>query len=77
MRPFPPRFLAAALEDFDPHIERREPAWVHFGAAMQMIRDRGGPAALVQHNRLQPVDQLVEVHPQGLQFQGPILLFRA
>ena len=44
---------AAALEDFDPRKERREYAWVHFRAAVQKIRDRGGPLALMQHNRLQ------------------------
>ncbi|EXJ81243.1 hypothetical protein A1O3_07533 [Capronia epimyces CBS 606.96] len=44
---------AAALEDFDPRIERRRYAWMHWQAAVQKIRDRGGPAALVQHNRLQ------------------------
>jgi len=44
---------AAALEDFDPRLERRKYAWMHWRAAVQKIRDRGGPAALVQHNRLQ------------------------
>ena len=44
---------AAALEDFDPRVERKEYAWVHWRAAVQKIRDRGGPAALIQHNRLQ------------------------
>ncbi|KIW79030.1 hypothetical protein Z517_08870 [Fonsecaea pedrosoi CBS 271.37] len=44
---------AAALEDFDPRIERRVYAWMHWEAVVQKIRDRGGPAALVQNNRLQ------------------------
>lgn len=44
---------AAALEDFDPRLERRQYAWMHWQAVVQKIRDRGGPAALVQHNRLQ------------------------
>jgi hypothetical protein len=44
---------AAALEDFDPRLERRVYAWMHWEAVMQKIRDRGGPAALVQNNRLQ------------------------
>ncbi|KIW96414.1 uncharacterized protein Z519_03483 [Cladophialophora bantiana CBS 173.52] len=44
---------AAALEDFDPRIERRIYAWMHWDAVVQKIRDRGGPAALVQNNRLQ------------------------
>ncbi|KIY00192.1 uncharacterized protein Z520_03877 [Fonsecaea multimorphosa CBS 102226] len=44
---------AAALEDFDPRIERRIYAWMHWEAVVQKIRDRGGPAALVQNNRLQ------------------------
>ena len=44
---------AAALEDFDPRMERRQYAWMHWEAVVQKIRDRGGPAALVQNNRLQ------------------------
>lgn len=44
---------AAALEDFDPRMERRKYAWMHWEAVVQKIRDRGGPAALVQNNRLQ------------------------
>ena len=44
---------AAALEDFDPRLERRQYAWMHWEAVVQKIRNRGGPAALVQHNRLQ------------------------
>ncbi|OQU96544.1 hypothetical protein CLAIMM_02612 [Cladophialophora immunda] len=44
---------AAALEDFDPRMERRVYAWMHWEAVVQKIRDRGGPAALVQNNRLQ------------------------
>jgi hypothetical protein len=44
---------AAALEDFDPRMERRVSAWMHWEAVVQKIRDRGGPAALVQNNRLQ------------------------
>ncbi|KAK5046914.1 hypothetical protein LTR84_007268 [Exophiala bonariae] len=44
---------AAALEDFDPRIERRKYAWMHWQAVVQKIRDRGGPTALVHHNRLQ------------------------
>jgi hypothetical protein len=44
---------AAALEDFDPRMERRKYAWMHWEAVVQKIRDRGGPAALVQSNRLQ------------------------
>lgn len=37
---------AAALEDFDPQIERRKYAWIHWNAAMHKIRQRGGPAML-------------------------------
>ncbi|KIW49236.1 hypothetical protein PV05_10932 [Exophiala xenobiotica] len=45
--------FAAALELIDPHIERRRYGWMHWEAALQKIRDRGGPAALIQHKRLQ------------------------
>ena len=37
---------AAALEDFDPRLERRPYAWRHWKAAMQKIRQAGGPAVL-------------------------------
>lgn len=43
---------AAALEDFDPRLERRQYAWMHWHAAVQKIRDRGGPAALEQNKSL-------------------------
>lgn len=37
---------AAALEDFDPRKDRKPIAWMHWGAAMHKIRERGGPAVL-------------------------------
>lgn len=43
---------AAAMEDSDLSLERRPYAWVHWRAAVQKIRDRGGPLALVQQSRL-------------------------
>ncbi|KAJ5386647.1 hypothetical protein N7509_009188 [Penicillium cosmopolitanum] len=36
---------AAALEDFDPRLGRKEFSWMHMRAARDMIRARGGPAA--------------------------------
>ncbi|KMP07949.1 sigma-70 [Coccidioides immitis RMSCC 2394] len=41
---------AAAVDDFDPRAERKEPSWWHMRAAMEMIRRRGGPTAF-RHNR--------------------------
>lgn len=66
---------AAALEDFDPRIERREYAWMHFRAAVQKIRDRGGPSALVQHNRLQMLVNWSDYIFSGYSSNGPTFYF--
>jgi hypothetical protein len=66
---------AAALEDFDPRIERREYAWMHFRAAVQKIRDRGGPLALVQHSRLQMLINWSDYIFSGYSSIGPTFYF--
>ena len=66
---------AAALEDFDPRKERREYAWIHFRAAVQKIRDRGGPSALVQHNRLQMLINWSDYIFSGYDSSGPTFYF--
>jgi hypothetical protein len=66
---------AAALEDFDPRVERREYAWMHFRAAVQKIRDRGGPSALVQHNRLQMLINWSDYIFSGYNSSGPTFFF--
>jgi hypothetical protein len=66
---------AAALEDFDPRKERREYAWMHFRAAVQKIRDRGGPSALVQHNRLQMLINWSDYIFSGYSSSGPTFYF--
>lgn len=67
---------AAALEDFDPRIERREYAWMHFRAALQKIRDRGGPSALVQHTRLQMLINWSDYIFSGYNSCGPTFFFQ-
>ncbi|KIX02027.1 uncharacterized protein Z518_07966 [Rhinocladiella mackenziei CBS 650.93] len=66
---------AAALEDFDPRIERRKYAWMHWQAAVQKIRDRGGPSALVQHNRLQMLINWSDYIFSGYNGHGPTFYF--
>lgn len=66
---------AAALEDFDPRIERRKYAWMHWQAVVQKIRDRGGPAALVQHNRLQMLINWSDYIFSGYNGQGATFYF--
>ncbi|KEF57947.1 uncharacterized protein A1O9_05869 [Exophiala aquamarina CBS 119918] len=66
---------AAALEDFDPRIERRKYAWMHWQAVVQKIRDRGGPAALVQHNRLQMLINWSDYIFSGYNAQGATFYF--
>ena len=66
---------AAALEDFDPRQERREYAWMHFRAAVQKLRDRGGPAALAQHNRLQMLINWSDYIFSGYSSCGPTFYF--
>lgn len=66
---------AAALEDFDPRLERREYAWMHFRAAVQMIRDRGGPAALWQQHRLQMLINWSDYIFSGYSSVGPTFFF--
>jgi hypothetical protein len=41
--------IQSVFEDFSPGLEHKTNSWLHMRAAMQMIRHRGGPAAL-QHN---------------------------
>jgi hypothetical protein len=66
---------AAALEDFDPRVERRKYAWLHFRAAMQKIRDRGGPLSLVQDNRLQMLINWSDYIFSGYNSDGPTFFF--
>lgn len=66
---------AAALEDFDPRIERRKYAWMHWQAVVQKIRDRGGPAALVHHNRLQMLINWSDYIFSGYNAQGATFYF--
>ena len=66
---------AAALEDFDPRLERRQYAWMHFRAAVQKIRDRGGPSALAQHNRLQMLINWSDYIFSGYNSSGPTFFF--
>lgn len=66
---------AAALEDFDPRVERREYAWMHFRAAVQKIRDRGGPSALVQNSRLQMLINWSDYIFSGYSSIGPTFYF--
>jgi hypothetical protein len=66
---------AAALEDFDPRVERRKYAWMHFRAAVQKIRDRGGPSALVQHTRLQKLINWSDYIFSGYSSSGPSFYF--
>lgn len=66
---------AAALEDFDPRPERREYAWMHFRAAVQKVRDRGGPSALIQHNRLQMLINWSDYIFSGYNSNGPTFYF--
>lgn len=66
---------AAALEDFDPRLERRKYAWMHWQAVVQKIRDRGGPAALVQHNRLQMLINWSDYIFSGYNAQGASFYF--
>jgi hypothetical protein len=66
---------AAALEDFDPRKERRKYAWMHFRAAAQKIRDRGGPSALFQHNRLQMLINWSDYIFSGYSSSGPTFYF--
>lgn len=66
---------AAALEDFDPRLERRQYAWIHFRAAVQKIRDRGGPAALFHHKRLQMLINWSDYIFSGYNSLGPTFFF--
>lgn len=66
---------AAALEDFDPRMERRMYAWMHWEAVVQKIRDRGGPAALVQNNRLQMLINWSDYIFSGYKGQGATFYF--
>lgn len=66
---------AAALEDFDPRLERRKYAWMHWQAVVQKIRDRGGPAALVHHNRLQMLINWSDYIFSGYNAQGATFYF--
>ncbi|ETI27633.1 hypothetical protein G647_00082 [Cladophialophora carrionii CBS 160.54] len=66
---------AAALEDFDPRIERRIYAWMHWEAVVQKIRDRGGPTALVQNNRLQMLINWSDYIFSGYKGQGATFYF--
>ncbi|KAJ9608433.1 hypothetical protein H2200_007421 [Cladophialophora chaetospira] len=66
---------AAALEDFDPRMERRIYAWMHWEAVVQKIRDRGGPAALVQNNRLQMLINWSDYIFSGYKGQGATFHF--
>lgn len=43
---------AAALEDFDPRLERKPIAWMHWAAAMHKIRRAGGPLLLEHKSSL-------------------------
>ena len=66
---------AAALEDFDPRMERRTYAWMHWEAVVQKIRDRGGPGALVQNNRLQMLINWSDYIFSGYKGQGATFYF--
>ena len=66
---------AAALEDFDPRMERRIYAWMHWEAVVQKIRDRGGPSALVQNDRLQMLINWSDYIFSGYKGQGATFYF--
>lgn len=66
---------AAALEDFDPRTERREYAWLHWRAAMQKIRDRGGPIALEQNVSLRMLINWSDYIFSGYNGQGSSFYF--
>ncbi|KAI5305246.1 hypothetical protein KEM56_004920 [Ascosphaera pollenicola] len=42
----------AAADDFDPRLECKRTSWMHLRAAMQKIRDRGGPEGFKNNRRL-------------------------
>ncbi|KAI9730987.1 MAG: hypothetical protein M1834_005448 [Cirrosporium novae-zelandiae] len=42
----------AACEDINPTPHSKEKSWVHFRTAMQLVRNRGGPAAFAHNRRL-------------------------
>ena len=66
---------AAALEDFDPRLERKPVSWTHFRAAQRMIRKRGGPSTLTENPRMGKLVNWSDYMMQGYQSHGPSFFF--
>lgn len=65
---------AAALEDFDPRPGHKEISWMHWRAAREMIRNRGGPAAF-ENTRLAMLINWQDYILAGYETNGPSFFF--
>ncbi|PGG99462.1 hypothetical protein AJ80_09348 [Polytolypa hystricis UAMH7299] len=66
---------ATAVEDFDPRVERKPISWIHMRAAIQKIRDRGGPAAFEHNRRLAMLINWQDYILAGYETNGPSFFY--
>ncbi|KZZ90028.1 hypothetical protein AAP_03978 [Ascosphaera apis ARSEF 7405] len=65
----------AAADDFDPRLECKRTSWMHLRAAMQKIRNRGGPEAFKDNRRLAMLINWQDYIIVGYEMDGPSFFY--